>query len=143
MIRWNARFEVGISAIDEQHKLFISKINELGQMTKSTNPTVGQMAFVIDLVDFIESYADNHFRHEENCMERFRCPVHEINMGEHQAFLASYREFKKRWASGGYSTETLTQLHRMTSDWIQKHILGVDVHLREVVGRCGDGGSGS
>jgi hemerythrin len=133
MIIWDAKFEVGIETIDGQHRALITKINELERMTRSSNPTVEEARFIIQLVEFIESYAADHFRHEEECTERFRCPTHEINKEAHRSFLDDFRRFKARWMAEGYSTIILKDLHRMMSDWIQRHILGVDSQLRHFV----------
>jgi hemerythrin len=133
MIIWDSRFEIGVAELDEQHRIFVSKVNELGRLTRATNPTVEEARFVIELVQYIEDYAAGHFRKEEECMARFKCPMHEINKRAHQLFLEDYRRFKQRWFDDGYSTALLGELHKMTSGWVQKHILGVDRELRHFV----------
>ena len=66
----------GSSTLDLQHRTLINNINHLEDMLLTTNPTRAECEFVIHLVEFLERYADTHFNLEEDCMERYRCPVH-------------------------------------------------------------------
>ena len=99
-------------------------------MLTSTNPTREECEFLVHLVEFLESYADMHFRFEEGCMESYRCPAHQKNKQAHEQFRASIQEFKQQYHAEGFRIEVLKQLHEWAAAWIKDHILQVDVQLR-------------
>jgi len=110
--------------------MLIEKINELerlltgGKMSKSACD---------DLLGFLSSYAAMHFIVEEECMARYRCPAHEKNKKAHKAFLAVFARFKDRYLSEGPTPELLRGLQTAASEWIQYHILTVDVALKSCI----------
>jgi len=130
MVIWNEKFATGSSIIDAHHQLLINHINELEMLLSRTNLDRAECESIVSLVEFLESYAGTHFKFEEQCMERYRCPAHARNQQEHQQFLEFFRDFKARYQAEGFRPDLLESLHRMTSAWIQKHILQVDTQLR-------------
>lgn len=135
MILWSAEFATGVESVDAQHQQFINKVNDLEEMSTITNPTVANCEYIIELVDFLESYASFHFSHEEECMARFRCPAFERNRQQHDDFLAFFRAFKQRYTAEGFRPKVLAELHRKAHAWVVSHIMGVDCELRPCVGR--------
>ena len=133
MILWNEQFETGSRTIDRQHRTLINNVNQLGEILASTNPTLKECNFLIQLVSFLEAYAENHFKFEENCMERYRCPAHQQNQEAHNQFRAFFHRFKERQRAEGFRPELLKDLHQMASAWIENHILRVDTQLRPCI----------
>jgi hemerythrin len=130
MLKWSEEFATGVQVVDSQHRTLINKINELEELLKA--PTLSKPA-CDELLAFLNSYAASHFRLEEDCMARHRCPAHEKNKLAHKAFLGVFARFRDRYVSEGPSHELLRNLHAATSDWIQYHILTVDIALRTCV----------
>jgi hemerythrin len=130
MILWTKQFETGLEKIDQQHQMLISKINHLEEQLHNTNPTREECEFVTQLVDFLESYADTHFKLEEACMARQRCPAHAQNKQGHERFRGFFRDYKRRCEVEGYTVELLRNLHDAASSWIKDHILKIDTQLR-------------
>ena len=62
MILWDKQMETGSRTIDEQHRMLINNLNHLECMLNATNPTREECEFLIQLVNFLESYAEKHFR---------------------------------------------------------------------------------
>jgi hemerythrin len=130
MLRWNDQFETGHSLIDTQHKMLISYINRLEGMSCITNPSREEVEFFVQLVNFIETYIEVHFKQEEECMNSYRCPVHRENKAAHEAFLSFFRKFKRHFELDGYRPAVLKELHDSCSSWIQQHILQIDTQLK-------------
>ena len=130
MLQWTEKFETGDAVIDSQHKTLIAYINRLEGISHTTNFDRQEAEFVINLVDFVENYTVAHFKHEEGCMARYRCPVHGQNQRAHAQFLEFFRVFKQRFATEGCRPDVLEELYRASSDWIQTHILLVDLQLK-------------
>lgn len=130
MIAWNEQLKTGSETIDQQHQMLIHNINHLECLLAETNPTRETCDFLIQLVNFIESYTEKHFRFEEDCMERHRCPVHAENKQAHETFMAFFKEFKEDVRHKGLNPNLVRTLHETISQWIERHILKVDTQLR-------------
>lgn len=130
MLQWTEKFETGHPVIDAQHRMLIDYINRLETMSYTTNPDRQEAEFLLNLVDFVESYTRVHFTHEESCMAKHRCPAYEQNKQAHQDFLQFFRHFKERFESEGCRPEVLGRLHATCCAWIQQHILHVDHQLK-------------
>jgi hemerythrin len=130
MLHWNEQFETGHPLIDSQHQMLISYLNRLEAMTRNTNPSRQEVEFILNLIDFVETYTLVHFKHEEGCMIRFRCPAHAENKLAHQQFLEYFREFKRRFEIEGCRPDVLRELQETFAGWIQQHILNIDLRLK-------------
>lgn len=134
MLRWSEQFETGHTLIDTQHKTLVSYINRLEGMSVITNPTRQDVEFILKLLNFIETYMDVHFKLEEDCMEKYRCPAHQENKEAHQKFLTFFQEFKRRFETEGVRQQVLISLHESCSSWIRQHIMRIDVRLKPCLG---------
>lgn len=86
MIIWTKQFETGAQKLDQQHRILIENINRLEELLNVTNPTLAELKTMVDLVDYLEGYANIHFKGEEQCMEASHCPAHAENQQEHERF---------------------------------------------------------
>jgi hemerythrin len=130
MIIWNEQLKTGSDTIDQQHQMLIHNINHLECLLTETSPTRETCDFLIQLVNFLESYTEMHFRFEEGCMEKHRCPVHAKNKQAHEEFMAFFREFKEHTRRKGLRPEVVRTLHQTISQWIEEHIMQVDIQLK-------------
>lgn len=133
MLQWTEQFETGQTEIDAQHKTLIDYINRLEEMSHTTNPDRAEAEFLLNLVDFVETYTEVHFKHEESCMVKFRCPSYSDNKAAHGQFLDFFRKFKHRFESEGCRPDVLKELHDFCSSWIQSHILRLDMQLKPCI----------
>lgn len=130
MIEWNEQFKTGSDTIDQQHLMLIDAINHLEWFLAETNPSRETFDLMAKLLDYLESYTETHFRFEEDCMERYRCPAHAANKTAHHAFRGFIQQFKNDIQHKGIRPEALRTLHQTMCLWIQEHILTVDTQLR-------------
>jgi hemerythrin len=133
MVIWTDKFTTGSSPLDQQHQTLIDNINYLEQLLLVSNPSRQESEAMIELVDFLELYADKHFKCEEQCMERFRCPSHATNKQSHERFLRFFQDFKQVNQAEGFRHEILAQLHSTVSQWIGEHILRIDTQLKPCI----------
>jgi len=133
MLRWSEQFETGHALVDTQHKMLITYINRLGGIARNTNPDRREAEFVLQLIGFMETYIDVHFKQEEACMDSYRCPAHQENKTAHRDFLIFFRQFKERFETEGIRPEVLLELHDSCSAWIQEHIMQIDVRLKPCI----------
>lgn len=136
MLQWTEQFETGNSEIDSQHKTLINYINRLEEVSYATNPSRQEAEFLLNLVDFVETYTNVHFKHEESCMARFRCPAYQENKTAHAEFSKFFQQFKHRFKTAGCRSEVLKELHDTCRSWIKSHILRVDLRLKPCLKRA-------
>ncbi len=130
MLDWNEQFETGHPLIDTQHRMLISYINRLEEMAGNPSPNQEEIELVLRFMEFLENYIMTHFREEEDCMFRFRCPAHQQNQMAHREFLGFFTGTKLRFEVEGYSVEAAQELFEACVAWIQRHILKIDVQMR-------------
>ena len=130
MIAWTKEFETGSAKLDRQHRLLIDNINLLKDLLDTPNLSSQEVEFAAFLVEYLEAYADIHFKGEERCMEANRCPVHALNQQEHQRFRGFIHNYKKLCEIEGFKLELLRNLHAVIRTWIVEHILKVDTRLK-------------
>jgi hemerythrin len=139
MLLWSEQFETGQPVIDAQHKKLIAYINRLEGVSGNTNPSRQEAEFVLELVDFIETYTVVHFQFEEACMLKHRCPSHQDNKEAHRKFLETFRAFRHRVQIEGFRTDVLKELHETCAVWIQDHILQMDTQIKPCIRSDGQG----
>lgn len=133
MLAWNDEFSTGLETIDRQHKVLIDHINRLEELLAHSKPTPAEIEFFQSLIKFLESYADTHFKFEENCMERYHCPAHAQNKDAHAQFMAFLAGFREKFNREGFSVTAFAELHKTISTWITGHILKIDTQLKSCV----------
>ena len=133
MLIWKKDFETGSERLDRQHQMLIDNINVLEELLNTTNPTKSDVKFMIHLVDYLEGYADFHFKNEEDCMDSHRCPVHGLNKQEHERFRGFIRDYKRLCEIQGFKVDLLRNLQTVMSRWITEHILKIDTQLKPCV----------
>jgi hemerythrin len=130
MLEWTDKFETGQALVDAQHRMLISYINRLDSLSQDTKSIQEEAELFFRFVEFLETYITTHFKDEEDCMFRFRCPAHQENKRTHGEFLDFYRQFKRRLEGDGYRRSAARELHRFCAVWVRHHILHVDVQLK-------------
>ncbi len=140
MLQWSEQFETGHALIDTQHKMLITYSNRLGTIARNNNPNRQEVEFVLQFIDFLETYVNTHFEQEEECMESYRCPAHQENKLAHREFLVFYGQFKQRFVTGGFRPEVLTELSEFCGNWIKRHILQIDMRIKPCLHAAGQPG---
>jgi hemerythrin-like metal-binding protein len=127
LIAWDpARMSSGVESVDNQHRELIAMINRLHRacLQKKGREEVREM------LRLLAEYVQNHFRHEEELMERHQCPVKARNKNAHRDFLATFQKLSAKFDAQGDSTAILLDLRELVADWLARHICHVDTHLK-------------
>lgn len=119
----------GVATIDRQHRALFDGINKLDRACAE-----GQGKREIDaILDFLGKYVVEHFAHEEEEMDKHRCPVSAKNKQAHQALLTKYTEWKAEYDARGGSLQMVNELNTILKKWLVDHILGTDSCLKDCV----------
>ena len=130
MLIWTEKFTTGQKMIDKHHQMLFDNVNRLEGLLAQTNYTRQEMEFILSIVNLLESYAKEHFKLEEGCMERFNCPAHEKNQDAHRQFLVAIQDCQQKCKVRGFRIEVLKELHQFMHDWLKQHIMEIDTQLK-------------
>lgn len=128
-IQWSTTMSTGVAELDEEHRQLIECINTLTAAMKSGN---GRQE-VLEILTFLNRYAEEHFTHEEHCMNRLHCPAAKANRKAHSDFLYMVSEMRERVEREGPTWLSMMQLNASLGEWLRSHILHVDARLRNCV----------
>lgn len=116
--------------IDKQHRKLIDIINQL-DMARESHCTPEML---LPVLAALESYVSEHFRFEENLMEKRHCSVAAKNVEAHRKLVEKYGEWKRRYDASGSDLSLVSELHAFLSKWIIGHICKIDTCLRTCTG---------
>ena len=132
MLSWSEQYATGVALVDAQHQMLIRQINDLERMLLNP-PLVKEDCD--NLLRFLSGYLETHFRFEEECMQRLRCSAYHQNKKAHAEFLAICMQFQELYQEAGPEAELLKHFQMDAANWINDHILTLDLRLRGCVAR--------
>ena len=124
-LEWRPEFELGVEEIDAQHRGLVREMNALtGMLRGERGGSFG------DVLDFLASYAVEHFGTEERLMEEHGYPLAGPHEVEHGNFVAAYGRLKEEILSGAHEPGFLLfRAQVFLLDWFVTHSTGTDRHL--------------
>jgi hemerythrin len=123
-LEWTPALAVGVEAIDAQHRELFRRAEQL-----ITALRAGDRGEVVPVLAYLEEYAVHHFEAEEKVMREAAYPGLAEHAAAHQAFQAEYAEMAKRLAKSGPTAYVALTVHNWLSDWLRKHLGGLDLEL--------------
>jgi len=125
IITWRDSYSIGIEAIDSQHKVLLSCINDLYEAQKNST----SQAIIKDVIEKLHDYTVFHFEMEEKMQIGCNFEHYESHKEEHQWFVNKVKELSKELSKNNIllSLKTLDFL----KDWTINHILGSDKEFGE------------
>lgn len=125
LITWDANLATGHKTIDEQHQALIEAFNCLHAAMKQGK---GKDEVGRTLV-FLKDYTVEHFRMEEELMQRYAYPASARHKGIHHELVGNVSDLVERFQKG---TGSLTlPVMDFLEKWLVDHIQGEDVRLAE------------
>ena len=115
LLQWSEDYRLGIPAVDQEHRAFFDLVHDI-----ETRLASGDDPGARTVLAALRTYAETHFAHEEEFLERVSYPGLARHRAEHAVFL---RDLAALEAAPSVPT-TVTAL--MARAWIATHILGTD-----------------
>lgn len=116
-LAWSEDMSVGISRIDEEHRLLLALIDRIGEATKKKSPR-SEIAAIFDrLID----YTEKHFSYEEQLFKQFAYPKAEEHMLEHKNLTEQVLGLNR-----DRNSMLPENLSDFLLDWLKVHIMGSD-----------------
>jgi hemerythrin len=128
-IVWNPNLAVGVKHIDDQHKKWFEKANELFEAGKERRAK----DYIKTMLDFLDEYTKQHFRDEEAYMEEIRYPGIEAQKRAHASFINELAKLKNDYAESGGNITVIVNANKMVINWLTNHIKSMDKKIGDYV----------
>ncbi|MEY8353253.1 bacteriohemerythrin [Lachnospiraceae bacterium 54-53] len=124
---WTQNLSVGISMIDDQHKMWFVKAEALFEAGKNNRAK----EYVGELLDFLDDYTKKHFSDEEKYMLSIHYPGYDEQKKAHTAFIAQLAKLRSEYNASGGNLLVILNANQMILDWLTKHISNMDKKIGE------------
>lgn len=115
---WNATYETGVPAIDEQHKELFRQVDILLDSGKADR--------VQSTLNFLGDYVVKHFATEEGLQAKSRYPKMAEHKKAHADFIATYKSLRQEYESSGQNAIILMKISKTALAWLKEHIRALD-----------------
>jgi hemerythrin len=123
-IIWNKRFSVGVRKLDDQHQKIIKMLNKLIDMKE----TRVDSEIISDTLTQMTRYASEHFKFEENLMDKDNYPDYLLHKEQHRQFQKQTVEFCMDTMS--YKETIPVEILTFLKEWWINHILDSDMNCK-------------
>ena len=120
---WNDSLSVGNEVFDDDHKNLIKLVDKLNEALKSGE----SKAALADIFDELIKYTKEHFKREEDLMQRIGYAEFKMHKEAHERLISAIEDCQKNFESG--DTILDDQMPIFLFDWLFNHILLVDKKL--------------
>ncbi len=137
-LQWDhQKYNTGFAHVDKQHRELFKGINGLILFLNQPSPKRDKenIEKILEMLNFLGEYAQQHFRDEEIIFEKYDHPMKDDNKEQHRLFLEKYVHYQEKLQAkldqGRPTRGILIQIHIFLQSWLVKHILKVDISLRD------------
>ncbi len=125
-IRWNDSLSVGVPEIDQEHRQFVARVNELNRAIIECR----DKAAVERLLDLMLMEASHHFWHEQRLLTEWKYPQCAAHAAKHAQLTAQFDRVMKEFEQADVSfTWALKGLH--IKQLLVDHLLKEDMKYRD------------
>ena len=139
-IQWSPALAVGIPEIDAQHQELFRRAERLVSALRA-----GDRGEVEPLVRYLTDYVVEHFSAEERYMREIGYPGLEGHRAAHDTFREDLAEMVADYEKKGPTPLVALTMHNWLSDWLRRHVGGLDVEIgrfADAKRRAGKGAGG-
>lgn len=126
-MKWSEAYATGVAAIDDQHKMIFKMAEDF---RAALDEGRGQRVYDGFLAS-LDLYARTHFRFEEDCMERYRCPIAQKNKQAHTKFVEMLGRFQHRYTADGFDRGDARDFVNIIDEWLADHICRIDLQIKD------------
>lgn len=124
-IEWDDSLSVGVTLIDEQHKMLIQKLKDLSDALNEGR----EFNKIMKTLDFMIDYTDFHFSTEEKHMSEHKYPGLEDQKNQHEHFKVTLNHILEDFKEEGPTRSLATSINVFLLNWLINHIKGSDLKL--------------
>lgn len=124
-VKWTTNLSVGVEKIDEQHKIWFDKANNLFQAGKNRK----SKEVIDEMLRFLDEYTKEHFRDEEEYMASIRYPGLEEQRAAHANFIKELAKLKYEYEESGGNVAVIINANILIINWLTQHISNMDKQI--------------
>jgi len=128
-IEWTPSLSVGVKHIDDQHKIWFEKANELFEAGKAQRAK----EYINTMIDFLDEYTKQHFKDEEVYMEKIGYPELDAQKKAHASFIKDLAKLKSDYNESGGNILVIINANKMVVNWLTNHITSMDKKIGDYV----------
>jgi hemerythrin len=121
-IQWGESLSVGVGLIDEQHRKWIERLNEVESAIKARRG----MQQIVSTLDFLSEYTRFHFSTEEQYMVQTGYPELENHMAKHEELRKTLGNLIEDFKEDGITEKISEAVGTFLGNWLKDHIRVVD-----------------
>jgi hemerythrin len=125
VLTWDVSFEIGIPAIDEQHKKLVELANEAQAQVEAGADRGATEKALRALCD----YTVEHFASEETYMDPEGYPDYDGHLMQHMECTTQALDFLETYSEG--KTVAVAEFLSFVATWVRDHILQTDKRFGE------------
>jgi hemerythrin len=128
-VPWHESLSVGIAQIDEQHKEWFRRAENLFEAGKQGKAK----EYIGEMLEFLDRYTKKHFADEERYMQQIGYPGLDEQKKAHAAFISQLAKLRDDYESSSGSISVIIAANKIVIDWLTKHISNLDRKIGEFV----------
>ncbi|MCW8838863.1 MAG: bacteriohemerythrin [Thiovulaceae bacterium] len=132
MIEWNEGLNLGIKALDDDHKRLLQLINSLSESIDKNEPKNIIEHIFLEL----EKLTKKHFEREEDYLEGCSCTKLDEHKVQHADFLSKLSELKNKALSAN-DYISIQDVTVYLTEWLLNHVIEEDIPTITVFQKCG------
>ncbi len=130
-IVWREQMNVGIKAIDDDHRKLVELINTFEELVRrSPKLDLDQEALVRTVLARLQTYAREHFAREERLQVVAGYAGLDENKREHQNLSRDLGNMIDRYHSSVGEPLTGEEMLKFLNSWLVNHIIRIDLKMR-------------
>ena len=126
---WIERFDIGVGAMNDEHKVLIQKMNRVEALAESG----ADRPDLEHAIDDLGEYTVQHFSREEDYMASIGFPQLAAHKHVHASMLEKYEGFKSAFLAGDGALPD--GFVHFLNFWLRAHICGIDKRYGEFATR--------
>lgn len=128
-LSWRDEYRVGIAQIDAEHQYLFKLINEF----HDEHARGGKSPEVLQVLNRLVAYAEEHFQHEEALMQSIGYPRLARQRGLHEKLFFSIFMLNEKLSQGSAKVDAETL--RFLKNWLVGHIVKEDTDIGDFMKR--------
>ncbi len=124
-VEWTTDLATGLDWQDNEHRELFRIMSEL---LESMIEGRGKQE-VVKTLDFLDDYVENHFKGEEDAMDKFQYSDVVLHKAEHRKFIDTIVSLRNDLIKTGTNTALVLRTQRHLVDWFKSHISKIDKKL--------------
>jgi hemerythrin len=128
MMKWKAKYALGIEEIDKQHRVLLDCMTTIEDAIQAGDRWSAVHFGIVQLRD----YARVHFTVEETVFKMHQYPGTDEHIRQHQVFMGHLHDIEQKTLAADDLKQDLLKFLR---DWLVQHILSADRDYARHIGQ--------